>query len=153
MSNDSESKSLEEGAEGAQEPTGEKATVPPPAMYGAAVSEGDAEEATLLAMIPAELIESIRESEGDRPSVGGLKQMFSREPVPVRPLSNEPESDALLDMLFDEPPADPDDGVVTSAPLLRGKPGARVPPPPLPARPAIPPRSPKPSEEMAELAS
>ena len=64
-------------------PSQEKITVPPPAMYGAAVSDDDVEEATLLAKIPDELIQSIRAEEGERAGEGGLKQLFSREPVPV----------------------------------------------------------------------
>ncbi|WCQ88212.1 hypothetical protein [Sorangium sp. Soce836] len=148
----SKSSSGNGGEEGT--PSQEKITVPPPAMYGAAVSEGDVEEATLLAKIPDELIKSIRAEEGERVGEGGLKQLFSREPVPVpaRPAQSAGESDALLDMLFEDQRADDaDDGVVTSAPAL---PGARrgasppIPPPRPPSlpRPAAPPRSGRPSD-------
>ncbi|WP_155798851.1 hypothetical protein, partial [Sorangium cellulosum] len=118
----SKSSSGNGGEEGT--PSQEKITVPPPAMYGAAVSEGDVEEATLLAKIPDELIKSIRAAEeGERVGEGGLKQLFSREPVPVpaRPVQSAGESDALIDMLFEDQRADDaDDGVVTSAPALTG---------------------------------
>ncbi|AKT38058.1 tetratricopeptide repeat protein [Chondromyces crocatus] len=151
MSNDSHSRFQDGGDEDAQqEGTGEKATVPPPPMYGPAVSESDVEEATLLAKIPEELIHSIREDAEGRPSIGGLKQLFSREPAPRIPEHQPSEGgDALLDMLFDEPAViepEPDDGVVTSAPVLRG--GARMPPPPRPPRLQVPP--PPPMEEPAE---
>ncbi|WP_437317987.1 hypothetical protein [Sorangium sp. So ce385] len=154
----SKSSSGNGGEEGT--PSQEKITVPPPAMYGAAVSEGDVEEATLLAKIPDELIKSIRAEEGERVGEGGLKQLFSREPVPVpaRPAQSAGESDALLDMLFEDQRADDaDDGVVTSAPAL---PGARrgasppIPPPRPPSlpRPAAPPRSGRPSDVKAPAA-
>lgn len=146
MSNDPHSRSRDGDDEDApQEGTSEKATVPPPPMYG----ESDVEEATQLARIPDELIDLMRDSEG-RPSVGGLKQLFSREPAPVMRPPKAPESDALLDMLFEgeqaaeEPEAapaaevEPDDAVFTSAPALR------VPPPPRsapPRRPAAAPSS------------
>ncbi|WP_437335920.1 hypothetical protein [Sorangium sp. So ce394] len=154
----SKSSSGNGGEEGT--PSQEKITVPPPAMYGAAVSEGDVEEATLLAKIPDELIKSIRAEEGERVGEGGLKQLFSREPVPVpaRPAQSAGESDALLDMLFeDQRGEDADDGVVTSAPAL---PGARrgasppIPPPRPPSlpRPAAPPRSGRPSDVKAPAA-
>ncbi|WP_044985495.1 tetratricopeptide repeat protein [Sorangium cellulosum] len=154
----SKSSSGNGGEEGT--PSQEKITVPPPAMYGAAVSEGDVEEATLLAKIPDELIKSIRAEEGERVGEGGLKQLFSREPVPVpaRPAQSAGESDALLDMLFeDQRGDDADDGVVTSAPAL---PGARrgasppIPPPRPPSlpRPAAPPRSGRPSDVKAPAA-
>ncbi|WP_437279620.1 tetratricopeptide repeat protein [Sorangium sp. So ce375] len=140
-------------------PSQEKITVPPPAMYGAAVSEGDVEEATLLAKIPEELIQSIRGAEeGERAGEGGLKQLFSREPVPVpaRPAQSAGESDALLDMLFEDQRAeDPDDGVVTSAPALHGtrRPAAPIPPPRPPSlpRPAAPPRSGRQGDVKASL--
>ncbi|WP_437944857.1 hypothetical protein WME98_28100 [Sorangium sp. So ce296] len=154
----SKSSSGNGGEEGT--PSQEKITVPPPAMYGAAVSEGDVEEATLLAKIPDELIKSIRAEEGERVGEGGLKQLFSREPVPVpaRPAQSAGESDALLDMLFeDQRGEDADDGVVTSAPAL---PGARrgasppIPPPRPPSlpRPVAPPRSGRPSDVKAPAA-
>ncbi|WP_437486455.1 hypothetical protein WME75_03630 [Sorangium sp. So ce1014] len=140
-------------------PSQEKITVPPPAMYGAAVSDDDVEEATLLAKIPDELIQSIRAEEGERAGEGGLKQLFSREPVPVpaRPAQSAGESDALLDMLFEDPRGDdPDDGVVTSAPALTGPRRATppVPPPPRPPslpRPAATPRSGRPGDAKASL--
>lgn len=147
MSNDPQSKVEDGGEEGApQEGTGEKATVPPPPMYGTDVSESEVEEATLLAKIPDELIDSIRDDAEGRPGVGGLKQLFSREPAPRQPeqAGQAGESgDALLDMLLEEPAvAEPeaDDGVVTSAPVLRTPP--RVPPPPRPPRVAVPPPRP-----------
>ncbi|WP_437571433.1 hypothetical protein [Sorangium sp. So ce542] len=154
----SKSSSGNGGEEGT--PSQEKITVPPPAMYGAAVSEGDVEEATLLAKIPDELIKSIRAEEGERVGEGGLKQLFSREPVPVpaRPAQSAGESDALLDMLFeDQRGDDADDGVVTSAPALTGaRRGASPPiPPPRPPslpRPAAPPRSGRPSDVKAPAA-
>ncbi|HTN88763.1 MAG TPA: hypothetical protein VL242_34025, partial [Sorangium sp.] len=133
MSKNPQSKSSSSSGGDEGTPSQEKITVPPPAMYGAAVSDADVEEATLLAKIPDELIQSIRAEEGERAGEGGLKQLFSREPVPVpaRPAPSVGESDALMDMLFaDQRADDPDDGVVTSAPAL---PGARraAPPPPL----------------------
>ncbi|WP_437814756.1 hypothetical protein [Sorangium sp. So ce1078] len=159
MSKNPQSKSSSGGGDEGT-PSQEKITVPPPAMYGAAVSEGDVEEATLLAKIPDELIKSIRAEEGERAGEGGLKQLFSREPVPVpaRPAQSAGESDALLDMLFEEPRADdPDDGVVTSAPALTGaRRGAAPPmPPPRPPslpRPAAPPRSGRPGDVKASPA-
>ncbi|WP_437897768.1 hypothetical protein [Sorangium sp. So ce124] len=150
MSKNPQSKSSSGGGGDEGAPSQEKITVPPPAMYGAAVSEeGDVEEATLLAKIPEELIQSIRGAEeGERAGVGGLKQLFSREPVPApaRPAQSAGESDALLDMLFEDQRAeDADDGVVTSAPALHGtrRPPAPIPPPRPPSlpRPAAPPRS------------
>ncbi|WP_437906949.1 hypothetical protein WME95_03215 [Sorangium sp. So ce327] len=149
MSKNPQSKSSSGGGGDEGAPSQEKITVPPPAMYGAAVSEGDVEEATLLAKIPEELIQSIRGAEeGERAGEGGLKQLFSREPVPVpaRPAQSAGESDALLDMLFEDQRAeDADDGVVTSAPALHGtrRPPAPIPPPRPPSlpRPAAPPRS------------
>ncbi|WP_437968535.1 tetratricopeptide repeat protein [Sorangium sp. So ce260] len=159
MSKNPQSKSSSGGGDEGT-PSQEKITVPPPAMYGAAVSEADVEEATLLAKIPDELIKSIRAEEGERAGEGGLKQLFSREPVPVpaRPAQSAGESDALLDMLFEEPRADdPDDGVVTSAPALPGaRRGATPPmPPPRPPslpRPAAPPRSGRPGDVKASPA-
>ncbi|WP_437677632.1 hypothetical protein [Sorangium sp. So ce131] len=153
MSKNPQSKSAPSGGDEGT-PSQEKITVPPPAMYGAAVSEADVEEATLLAKIPDELIQSIRgaeDREGERAGEGGLKQLFSREPVPVptRPAQSAGESDALLDMLFEDQraDADADDGVVTSAPAL---PGARrttastpiAPPRPPASTPIAPPRPP-----------
>ncbi|WP_434045476.1 MULTISPECIES: hypothetical protein [Sorangium] len=175
----SKSSSGNGGEEGT--PSQEKITVPPPAMYGAAVSEGDVEEATLLAKIPDELIKSIRAAEeGERVGEGGLKQLFSREPVPVpaRPAQSAGESDALIDMLFEDQRADDaDDGVVTSAPALTGARRNAAPPPAPPApprppmstptpprptssspprpaslpRPAVPPRSGRPGDVKASL--
>ncbi|WP_437590787.1 hypothetical protein [Sorangium sp. So ce1000] len=158
MSKNPQSKSSSGGGDDGT-PSQEKITVPPPAMYGAAVSEGDVEEATLLAKIPEELIQSIRGAEeGERSGEGGLKQLFSREPVPVpaRPAQSAGESDALLDMLFEDQRAeDADDGVVTSAPALHGtrRPAAPIPPPRPPSlpRPAAPPRTGGPGEVKAPL--
>ncbi|MGK4007450.1 hypothetical protein WMF31_32815 [Sorangium sp. So ce1036] len=160
MSKNPQSKGSPGGDEGT--PSQEKITVPPPAMYGAAVSDADVEEATLLAKIPEELIQSIRAEEGERAGEGGLKQLFSREPIPAPPRSapSAGQGDALLDMLFEDPrpDADADDGVVTSAPAL---PGARrttagvgplTPPrPPSLPRPAIPPRSGRAGDAAAPL--
>ncbi|MGK3997113.1 hypothetical protein [Sorangium sp. So ce1024] len=139
MSKNPQSKSSSGNGGDEGTPSQEKITVPPPAMYGAAVSEGDVEEATLLAKIPDELIKSIR-AEEERVGEGGLKQLFSREPVPVptRPVQSPGESDALLDMLFEDPRLDDaDDGVVTSAPALPGARRAAPPPPLAPARPPV----------------
>ncbi|WP_437756828.1 hypothetical protein [Sorangium sp. So ce1389] len=170
MSKNPQSKSSSSSGGDEGTPSQEKITVPPPAMYGAAVSDADVEEATLLAKIPDELIQSIRAEEGERAGEGGLKQLFSREPVPVpaRPAQSAGESDALMDMLFEDQRADDsDDGVVTSAPALPGARRAAAPPPPLappaalapPApprppslpRPAAPPRSGRPGDVKASL--
>jgi cellulose synthase operon protein C len=122
----------------------EKATVPPPNDIFSDPEYGvDDEEATVLARIPDELLaESQRAPESKAP--GGLKQMFSREgahapPPPALPRPSggqEPEGDALLDMLFDDAREDAKPAAAPPALPVVAAPAA---PAPRPVPPRIPP--------------
>jgi lipopolysaccharide biosynthesis regulator YciM len=110
----------------------DKATVPPPREYED--FDDEAEEATVLARIPDELLAESRR--GDE-AKAGLKQMLSHggaPPPPRLPTPPADEGDALLDMLFDDARDD--------RPSVAGPPAKPPVPPPRPLRMPAPPAAP-----------
>jgi tetratricopeptide (TPR) repeat protein len=131
--------------------TEEKKTIPPSADYDTDM-EGE-DELSVMKNIPEELLESVRDPGvigREPPAVarepgasegGGLKQMFSRDPEPIRHvLPNESEGDALLEILFDDAKrgAETPEAPAAVPPPLPAPP--RRPPPPRPAAGMPPPR-------------
>ncbi len=126
---------------GPEDPRPEKETAPPPPLFDAP------DEATRVMDTTKDLLAHRAKADA------GLRQMFSRDPAPVREaLPTADEGDALLDMLFedakgDRPSAEPAEDMMTT--VLRGPvddrgvesaarsadavpPSARSGPPPLP---------------------
>ena len=95
----------------------------------------DESERTVIGVIPRELM-----AQSVRGGAGGLAQLLKRQAAEA-----DEKSDALVDSLLEKSEVEPDDDLVTSAPVVRKPPAA---PPPAPPRPPVK-TSPSPSEVAA----
>jgi tetratricopeptide (TPR) repeat protein len=91
----------------------------PPAITAPAYDHDDESERTVIGVIPRELM-----AQSVRGGAGGLSQLLKRGGA----AEAEEKPDALVDSLLDKADAEPDDDLVTSAPVVRK-------PPPAPPRP------------------